>query len=145
MERWRKRWRQLGRVLASTNALELSNSGWHQNNRKQKESMVSETHILYSSVCIQVCGLFLFCCWSPAASEGGIHVRGRTARVSFQDQQHNSRDIMSFSVATLPVTAPHLPHRRNLVYGSLWQTVCLLQCVRMRLLSQGELRPGQMR
>ena len=115
--------------------LELSNSGWHQNNRQQTVSTASQTHILYCSACFHVCAASPLSCWSPAVSKGGSHVRGRAAKVSFLDQRLNSRDIMSFSVATLPLTAAHLPRHRNLDCGSPWQTVCLLQCVRMCLLS----------
>lgn len=96
---------------------------------------LTDTHRLYSSAYFHVCAPSLFSCWYPAVPKGGSHVRGRATKVSFLDQRLNSRDIMSFSVATLPLTAAHLPHHRNLDCGSPWQTVCLLQCVRMCLLS----------
>lgn len=99
------------------------------------EHGLTDTHILYISACFHVCAPFLFSCWCPAVPKGGSHVRGGAAKVSFLDQRLNSRDIMSFSVATLPLTAAHLPHHRNLDCGSPWQTVCLLQCVRICLLS----------
>ena len=99
------------------------------------EHSLTDTHILYCSACFHVCAASPLSCWSPAVSKGGSHVRGRAAKVSFLDQRLNSRDIMSFSVATLPLTAAHLPRHRNLDCGSPWQTVCLLQCVRMCLLS----------
>lgn len=81
--------------------------------------------------------VLLFC--SPAGLQQRPKVAAMyeagAAKVSFLDQRLNSRDVMSFSVATLPLTAAHLPHHRNLDCGSPWQTVCLLQCVRMCLLS----------
>lgn len=75
---------------------------------------LTETHILYSSDYFHVCAAFLLSCWPPAVSEGGSHVRCRAAKVSFLDQRLNSWDIMSYSAATLPLTATHLPHHRNL-------------------------------
>lgn len=124
--------------------LQLSNSGWHQNNRQQTLSKVSQTHILYSTAYFHLCAAFLFSRCSPAVSKGGRRERDRAAKVSFQDKRLNSQDIMSFSVATLPLAAAHLPPPQE---PRLWVSVadCLPAsvCVRMCLPSWGELRPGQ--
>lgn len=138
IEGLREQWRQLGRDLART---QLAGPGafeqWVASKQQAVDtlSMVSQSHILYSSTYFHVCASFLFSCWSPAVSKGGSRVRGRAAQLSFLDQQLNSQDIMSFSVATLPLTAAHLPHHRNLDCGSPRQTVFLLQRARMSVLS----------
>lgn len=136
MEGQRERRGQLRRDLAST---QLAGPGaleqWVASKQQaaDTEHGLTDTHILHSSACFHVCAPFLFSCWSPAVSKGGRHVRGRAAKVPFLDQRLNSRDIMSFSIATLPFTAAHLPHHRIPDCGSPWQTVCLLQRVRLCL------------
>lgn len=123
---WKDRGKRGGSCVKShqvTNSLgsKLSNSGWHQNNRQHG---LTDTHLVH--FWHLVCALFLFFSWNPAVSRGGSHVEGRATQVLFPDLQLSSRNIMSFSVATLPLTAAHLLRHRYQNCGPLWsQSACL--------------------